>query len=48
MSEYVLEMTVDGKTTRTMLDAMPSSLVLKLFRVDKTETTTKIAEQVIL
>ena len=44
----MLETVIDGKSSKEMLTAMPTSLVLRLYRVDRTEDHIKLAEKVVL
>ena len=48
MSDWMLEMVIDGKAERTMLSEVPTSIVLRLYRVDRTEEQTVVAEKVVL
>ncbi len=47
MSDYMLEVEIDGVKAKTMLSAVPSSVIVRFYRVDRTEDLVILAEQVL-
>ena len=47
MSDYMLEVEIDGKPNRTMLSAIPASVIVRFYRVDRTEDLVVLAEKVL-
>ncbi len=45
MSEFMLELIIDGKSKKEMLDAIPTTMTVRLWQVDRTQTTTMLAEK---
>lgn len=44
---YMLEIVVDGKPSKMMLDAVPQSVVVRFYEVVQAETLTMLAEKVL-
>ena len=47
MSDYMLEVETDGKVDRRMLEAIPDSVIVRFYRVDRTEDLVVLAEKVL-
>ena len=47
MSDYLLETVIDGKSSKVMLSAIPNSLVVRFYRVDRTEDQVMLVEKVL-
>ena len=48
LTQYILDVVVDGVQQTLSLDKMPSSVVLKLRRLETATTETLIAEKTVL
>ena len=47
MSDYMLDVVIDGKSDKRMLSAIPDSLVVRFYEVEHSETVTLLAEKVL-
>ena len=44
---YMFEVEIDGKVERKMLEAMPTSIIARLYEVEQTETLSLLGEKVL-
>jgi len=47
MSDYMLDVVIDGKSNKQMLSAIPATVVVRFYRIDRTEDLTLLAEKVL-
>ena len=47
MSDYMLDVVIDGVSHKEMLSAIPTTLVVRFYKVDHTEDLTLLAEKVL-